>query len=76
VQLSKRDIERAIAYGKPVVIRTPNGIWERYRPSDKTTPEAREREGGIFERLQEGKWKRISGANDDFRHPGAARNGY
>jgi hypothetical protein len=76
VQLSEHDIGRAIDLGKPVVILTPNGVWERYRPSDQKTPEARAQEGGTIERLQQGQWKRVSGANDDLKRPGAARNGY
>jgi RHS repeat-associated protein len=76
VNLSKNDINRGIRYGRPQYVIAPNGVRERYRPSDKKTEAERKGEGGIIERWEEGKWKRVSGANTDMNNFRAARNGY
>jgi RHS repeat-associated protein len=72
-QLSEHDVNRAIVTGIPVVMRTPRGVWQRYRPSDALTEGARRQEGGRFEQLVNGQWKQIQG-NDKLPIPHDVRN--
>lgn len=76
VNFSRDDINRGDKYGRPQYAITPNGVRERYRPSDKATDEERKKEGGIIERWRDGEWKRVPGANTDMSNYGAHRNGY
>jgi RHS repeat-associated protein len=74
--LSAPDVQRGNQTGRTQQVISPNGVRDRYRPSDNAE-ERKRGEGGIIERLRkDGEWHRLPGANTDLRHPGAARNGY
>ena len=74
--LSAPDVHRGNQTGRTQQVISPNGVRDRYRPSDNAQ-ERKRGEGGIIERRgRDGEWHRLSGANTDLKHPGAARNGY
>jgi RHS repeat-associated protein len=70
------DVTRGNQTGRTQQVISPNGVRDRYRPSDNAG-ERKRGEGGIIERLgKNGEWHRLSGANTDLKHPGSSRNGY
>lgn len=74
--LSVPDVTRGNQTGRTQQVISPNGVRDRYRPSDNAG-ERKRGEGGIIERRgKDGEWHRLPGANTDLKHPGAARNGY
>ena len=65
--LSTGDIFAANVSGKPVYVITPDGQQDRYRPSDKGAVKERFNDPGVIERLINGKWHPLPGANPDIR---------
>lgn len=74
--LSQTDVGRGDQEGIPQYTITPFGDRIRYRPSDKPTPEARKKEGGMIERWRNRNWERDPNANTDLDKPGAGRNAH
>jgi RHS repeat-associated protein len=74
--LSVSDVTRGNQTGRTQQVISPNGVRDRYRPSENAG-ERKRGEGGIIERRgKDGEWYRLPGANTDLKHPGAGRNGY
>jgi RHS repeat-associated protein len=66
--LSTGDIKAGNISGKPIYVITPNGEQDRYRPSNKESVKERFNDPGLIERLTNGKWVPVSGANPDIRN--------
>jgi RHS repeat-associated protein len=65
--LSTGDIKAGNISGKPIYVITPNGQQDRYRPSNRDSVKERFNDPGVIERLNNGKWDPIQGANPDIR---------
>jgi hypothetical protein len=73
--IGRNDANRADAKGRTQEVITPDGVQQRYRPSEKPTPEERRAEGGIIEQKVNGKWVPVPGANTNLQNPYDHRNG-
>jgi len=65
--LSAGDIYTAKRAQKPIYVIMPDGQQDRFRPSDKPTMKERLNDPGVIERLRDGKWAPLDGANPDIR---------
>jgi RHS repeat-associated protein len=63
--LSDDDVAVGIATGRVITVRTPAGIQDRYRPSERATWQERKDDGGSFDHLnKDGKWVQLPTATD------------